>query len=153
MWHIWALISAWVKGDYPAHWRLTSLFFFPSQRLLCNISLFSICVLSPSVFASPHLITPALPENLPPLPPLPGFLDSLIIFFFCFVLYIFFPCAILGPYYQFMFPVCSRNCLIKSPCVCACGVRFTHWLSERSSLPACQSLQDRATLPACNYLH
>lgn len=50
-----------------------------------------------------------------------------------------------------MLPVCSPDRGVKSRR--ALGVRFAHWMTERSSLPACQRLRGRATLPACNYLH
>lgn len=47
----------------------------------------------------------------------------------------------LQPYDRFMLPVCSLDRGVKSRRV-----------TERSSLPACQTLQGHSTLPACNYL-
>lgn len=94
--------------------------------------------LSLSVFASLDLIAPALPEEPAGVGCFPP--PALLFFLHSF-----------WPYYRFMLTVCSLNRGVKSRRVRS--VWFTHWVTERSSLPACQRLQGRATLPACNYLH
>ena len=119
--------NVFVSADHHLHFHNIDIFLHKAttrRSVFPSISAPPLCLFishySPSaslslrVFGALHLITPALPESLLVLP---SFLSTPPVFPAQFFFL---------PYYRFMFPVCSLNCVVKSHRVRG-GVWFTQW--------------------------